>query len=227
MIPSRKHAIFCFAVLAFALGSNADYDEDDIETEEIDRSYEAQLLVRKVVAEDVLVEFSNITVTYGIFNTGGSAAFSVDLTDASWGDMYEVVEGETSQSWNRIAAGASVNHTIIVKPKYAGPLINQPAKVTYRPTGDTDETQVVGSSLPVGKVLSSAEKYMKMALQVGKYVTLGFVRTEGEWKVFGSLSAVLFALFTGNTMALKGKAWHKDRQSRIAMEALGVSDQSK
>jgi len=223
MFSSRKKAIFCVAILAFALGSNADYDEEDdvdIEREDVDRSFEAQLIVRKVIAEDVLIEFSNITVTYGIFNTGGSAAFAVDLTDESWGDLYDLVDGEASQTWARLGAGSSVNHTITVKPKYAGPLVNVPAYVKYRPSGESDDVQLVGSSLPVGKVLSSAEKYMKMALQVGKYVTLGFVRTEGEWKVFGSLSAVLFFLFAGNTMALKGKEWHKSRQSRMALEEL-------
>lgn len=207
------------AALLFAGVCTADFVGDDGELTE------AHLIARKTVMETMSVSGENMTVVTQIFNSGSSAALDVALKENTFpSTYYDLIEGSFTASWAKIGAGANVTNTFVVKPKSSGTMLSGPAVVTYRPTGDSDEIQTMLSTSLTRPVLSFADKYMSLALKFGKYITLGFLKTQADWTMFGGLGGSLFLLFGLNSSILKYKDWRKDRMSKSATEDLMKDD---
>ncbi|KAA0037850.1 translocon-associated protein subunit beta [Cucumis melo var. makuwa] len=74
-----------------------------------------------------------VSVSIDIYNQGSSTAYDVSLNDASWpGDMFDIVSGETSNSWERLDAGGHVSHSFELEAKSKGMFHGSPAVVTFR-----------------------------------------------------------------------------------------------
>ncbi|AED91976.1 putative translocon-associated protein subunit beta [Arabidopsis thaliana] len=74
-----------------------------------------------------------VSVSYDIYNQGSSSAYDVTLTDNSWDKKtFEVVNGNTSKSWERLDAGGILSHSIELEAKVKGVFYGAPAVVTFR-----------------------------------------------------------------------------------------------
>mmetsp|Transcript_4922 Transcript_4922/g.8529 ORF Transcript_4922/g.8529 Transcript_4922/m.8529 type:complete len:221 (+) Transcript_4922:88-750(+) len=220
MFSANFDRVFIVATLLFAGVCTADFGADaDGELTE------AHLIARKNVKETMSVSGENMTVVTQIFNAGSSAALDVDLKETTFpSTYYDLIEGSFTATWEKIGAGANVSHTFVVRPKSSGTMLSGPAVVTYRPTGDSDEIQTMLTTSINRPVLSIADKYMSLALKFGKYVTLGFLKTQADWTMFGGLGASLFLLFGVNSSILKYKCWRRERMSKSATEDLMKED---
>jgi len=172
------------------------------------------------------VSGENATVTIQIFNAGASAASGVSLKDSTFpSTYYDLVEGSFTASWGKIGAGANVSHTFVVKPKNAGMMMSGPAVVTYRPSDDSDDEQTMLSTSIIGRpVLSMVQKYVTLALKFGRYISLGMLKTQSDWTVFGGIAATLFLLFGVNSSILRYNDWRKERISKSATDELLKDD---
>jgi len=94
---------------------------------------EAQLVVSKRVLTDEIILGEDIPVNIRIFNVGQGTAYDVTLRDEAWDPKlfsYEV--GLPAASWERIAPGANISHTFVVKAKDVGVARDQSAIISYR-----------------------------------------------------------------------------------------------
>ncbi|XP_009344198.2 translocon-associated protein subunit beta [Pyrus x bretschneideri] len=74
-----------------------------------------------------------VLVSIDIYNQGSSTAYDVSLSDDSWPqDIFEVVSGNTSKSWERLDAGAIVSHSFELEAKEKLLFNGAPALITFR-----------------------------------------------------------------------------------------------
>ncbi|XP_022983434.1 translocon-associated protein subunit beta isoform X1 [Cucurbita maxima] len=74
-----------------------------------------------------------VSVSIEIYNQGSSTAYDVTLNDASWpGDVFDIVSGETSKSWERLDAGGHLSHSFELEAKTKGMFHGSPAVITFR-----------------------------------------------------------------------------------------------
>jgi len=166
----------------------------------------AHLVVHKSVAEKQLVIGQNMTIKIEVFNAGSSPATAIELTDPGWeSDHFEVVGPSTSAKFSSIAPGAKETLQFVVVPKVTGQFSAGPSLITYQATDSSEQTSGVSNALPRIPILSTTDKHMVMALQIGTYVSLGFCKTASDWTRGALITAVLGVLVGGNWIALRGK----------------------
>ncbi|ESQ41361.1 hypothetical protein EUTSA_v10014730mg [Eutrema salsugineum] len=74
-----------------------------------------------------------VSVSFDIYNQGSAPAYDVTLTDNSWDKKtFEVVNGNTSRSWERLDAGGILSHSFELEAKVKGLFYGAPALVTFR-----------------------------------------------------------------------------------------------
>ncbi|KAM1163530.1 hypothetical protein ACFX2I_023108 [Malus domestica] len=74
-----------------------------------------------------------VLVSIDIYNQGSSTAYDVSLSDDSWPqDIFEVVSGNTSKSWERLDAGAIISHSFELEAKEKLLFNGAPALITFR-----------------------------------------------------------------------------------------------
>ncbi|KAL5724452.1 hypothetical protein ACHQM5_007716 [Ranunculus cassubicifolius] len=80
-----------------------------------------------------------LSVTIDIYNQGSATAYDVSLTDDGWpSDTFELVDGKTSTSYERLDAGSIVSHSFVLESKVKGEFQSSPAVIKFRiPTKTT------------------------------------------------------------------------------------------
>ncbi|KAI4350459.1 hypothetical protein L6164_004913 [Bauhinia variegata] len=74
-----------------------------------------------------------ISVTIEIYNQGTSTAYDVSLTDDSWpSDVFDIVTGSTSKTWERLDAGGILSHSFELEAKAKGVFSGAPAVIKFR-----------------------------------------------------------------------------------------------
>ncbi|EEF49375.1 translocon-associated protein, beta subunit precursor, putative [Ricinus communis] len=74
-----------------------------------------------------------VSVSIDIYNQGSSTAYDVSLLDDHWPqDIFDVISGNTSQSWERLDVGGILSHTFELEGKVKGLFYGSPAVVTFR-----------------------------------------------------------------------------------------------
>ncbi|KAH0931494.1 translocon-associated protein subunit beta [Brassica rapa] len=74
-----------------------------------------------------------VLVSFDIYNQGSAAAYDVTLTDNTWDKKtFEVVNGNTSRTWERLDAGGILSHSFELEAKVKGRFHGAPALVTFR-----------------------------------------------------------------------------------------------
>ncbi|KAI6677358.1 hypothetical protein NL676_038154 [Syzygium grande] len=74
-----------------------------------------------------------VSVTVDVYNRGASSAYDVSLVDNSWPlDVFAVVSGNTSRTWERIDGGGLVSHSFELEAKEKGMFAGAPAVITFR-----------------------------------------------------------------------------------------------
>ncbi|KAL8154154.1 hypothetical protein V2J09_011914 [Rumex salicifolius] len=74
-----------------------------------------------------------VSVSIDIYNEGSVTAYDVSLTDDSWSeDLFTIVSGNTSVSWEKLDGGSVVSHSFELEPKMKGPFHGAPAVIKFR-----------------------------------------------------------------------------------------------
>ncbi|XP_022774202.1 translocon-associated protein subunit beta-like isoform X2 [Durio zibethinus] len=74
-----------------------------------------------------------VSVAIDIYNQGFSTAYDVNLDDYSWPlDSFDIVSGNTTQSWERLDAGGLLSHSFELEAKRQGMFYGAPAVITFR-----------------------------------------------------------------------------------------------
>ncbi|PIA41899.1 hypothetical protein AQUCO_02100022v1 [Aquilegia coerulea] len=74
-----------------------------------------------------------ISVSIDIYNQGSATAYDVTLTDDSWSsDVFDLVSGKTSTSFERLDAGSLVSHSFVLESKVKGMFYGAPAVIKFR-----------------------------------------------------------------------------------------------
>jgi uncharacterized repeat protein (TIGR01451 family) len=237
---------YAFVLCLLPLASQYAWAQDDFDAMEQDAMHEgipygrpedfghpgmklpdrAHLVARKRVKETTVVAGENVTVTIDVFNTGATAAYSVRVEDTTFpASLYERVEGESKAQWAKLGAGANESMTFVVKPKAAGVLTAGPALVTYRMGSEATEALVQLWSVPLlpAQILSPVEKYVSMALEFGKYTSLGFLKSKSDWQVFGVIFFVIAGLLFINSSIKRYRVWRRTSLSEKYYEELSKS----
>ncbi|XP_071725375.1 uncharacterized protein [Rutidosis leptorrhynchoides] len=80
-----------------------------------------------------------VSVSIDIYNQGSSTAYDVTLNDDTWPrDTFTVINGNTSQSWERLDAGGILSHSFELEATTKGLFYGVPAVVTFRIPTKTD-----------------------------------------------------------------------------------------
>ncbi|XP_058102999.1 uncharacterized protein LOC131246665 [Magnolia sinica] len=74
-----------------------------------------------------------VSVSIDVYNRGSATAYDVSLVDDNWSqDIFDLVSGNTSNSWERLDAGAVVSHSFILESKVKGMYHGAPAVIKFR-----------------------------------------------------------------------------------------------
>ncbi|KAF8046687.1 hypothetical protein N665_0316s0020 [Sinapis alba] len=75
-----------------------------------------------------------VLVSFNIYNEGSATAYDVTLMDNTWDKKkFEVVNGNTSRTWERLdAGGILLSHSFELEAKVKGLFYGAPALVTFR-----------------------------------------------------------------------------------------------
>jgi len=89
-----------------------------------------------------------VLVSVDVYNQGSAIAYDVTLNDDSWSqDMFDIVSGNTSVSWERLDAGALVSNSFELEAKTKTVYYGSPAVITFRiPTKSSSQ---VAYSTPI------------------------------------------------------------------------------
>ncbi|XP_071693958.1 uncharacterized protein [Rutidosis leptorrhynchoides] len=121
-----------------------------------------------------------VSVSIDIYNQGSATAYDVSLTDDGWSsDIFKIISGNTSTSWERLDVGAQVSHSFELESTVKTVFYSKPAVVTYRvPTKAALQEAYTTSLLPL-EILSDKPK--ESALNVAKKLLVKY----------GSLASVI------------------------------------
>ncbi|CAL9170515.1 unnamed protein product [Musa hybrid cultivar] len=74
-----------------------------------------------------------VSVSIDLYNEGLSTAYDVSMNDDSWSqDMFDLVSGSTSKTWERLDAGSSASHSFVLESKAKGMFHGSPAVIKFR-----------------------------------------------------------------------------------------------
>ncbi|CAH8292279.1 unnamed protein product [Eruca vesicaria subsp. sativa] len=161
-IPSAKLLISAIAVFMLVSASFASSEMPFMVVHK-----KATLNRLKSGAERVLVSFD-------IYNQGSAAAYDVSLIDNSWvKKTFEVVNGNTSRTWERLDAGGILSHSFELEAKVKGPFYGAPASVTFRIPTKAALQQAYSNPIEPLDILADVPPTDKLALRVlAKYGSL-------------------------------------------------------
>ncbi|KAH9329335.1 hypothetical protein KI387_001443 [Taxus chinensis] len=88
---------------------------------------------KKASLAKVSSDTERLTVTIDLYNRGSTTAYDVSLNDDSWPkDLFNLVSGNTSSSWDKLDVGAALSHSFVLESKVKGLFYGRPAVVKYR-----------------------------------------------------------------------------------------------
>ncbi|XP_047322864.1 translocon-associated protein subunit beta-like [Impatiens glandulifera] len=74
-----------------------------------------------------------VSVSIDIYNQGSVTAYDVSLTDDSWSkEIFDIISGNTSMSWDHLNAGSLVSHFFELESKTKTVFYSAPAVITFR-----------------------------------------------------------------------------------------------
>ncbi|KAL2529247.1 translocon-associated protein beta (TRelated to AP2B) family protein [Forsythia ovata] len=74
-----------------------------------------------------------VSVSIDVYNQGFATAYDVTLNDGGWTqDIFDIVSGNTSTSWERLDPGALLSHSFELEAKTKTMFYGSPAVITFR-----------------------------------------------------------------------------------------------
>ncbi|KAE8707166.1 translocon-associated protein subunit beta isoform 2 [Hibiscus syriacus] len=104
-----------------------------------------------------------VSVSIDIYNQGFSTAYDVSLVDDSWPqDMFDIVSGNTSKSWERLDAGGVLSHSFELEAKRQGMFSGASAVITYRVPTKTSLQEAYSTSIMPLDILAERPPEQKL-----------------------------------------------------------------
>ncbi|KAG1331582.1 putative translocon-associated protein subunit beta [Cocos nucifera] len=76
-----------------------------------------------------------VSVSIDLYNEGSATAYDVSLSDDGWSqDMFTLVSGNMSKTWERLDAGSTASHSFVLEAKVKGMFHGSPAVIKFRVT---------------------------------------------------------------------------------------------
>merc|ERR1712241_453715 len=115
---------------------------------------EARVLVGKHIQNKYLVEGMDLVVKYSLFNIGDAAAVDLTLTENGFGmDDFDIVGGQPSVKYDRLAPGANATHALVLRPTKYGYFNFTAAEVKYKVNEEENSPIRLGYSSEPGQGL--------------------------------------------------------------------------
>ncbi|CAL9206485.1 unnamed protein product [Musa hybrid cultivar] len=74
-----------------------------------------------------------VSVSIDLYNEGSSTAYDVTMNDDSWSqDMFDLVSGRPSKTWEKLDGGSSASHSFVLESKTKGMFHGSPAVIKFR-----------------------------------------------------------------------------------------------
>ncbi|OVA17411.1 Translocon-associated protein subunit beta [Macleaya cordata] len=74
-----------------------------------------------------------VSVSIDIYNQGSATAYDVSLTDDAWApEVFDLVSGNTSKSWERLDVGSFVSHSFVLESNVKGVFHAASAIIKFR-----------------------------------------------------------------------------------------------
>ncbi|CAL9081886.1 unnamed protein product [Musa textilis] len=74
-----------------------------------------------------------VSVSIDLYNEGSSTAYDVTMNDDSWSqDVFDLVSGRTSKTWEKLDGGSSASHSFVLESKTKGMFHGSPAVIKFR-----------------------------------------------------------------------------------------------
>lgn len=180
----------------------------------------AFVLLRKELAEDVVVKGRNMTVVLSAYNAGGSPAYQVSLSDENWSsDSWEFIEGSMTATTDKVKPGETFTHSFVLRPKFSGEYAHSPASISYAPILDADPPVSGVSSIPSNaEVISATSAHILKLLEAGKYLSFGYCKTAADWKSTAIWTSLVGGALGANYGTLFAKKAMKARKAAAALK---------
>lgn len=109
---------------------------------------ESFLFVTKQTVNRFIVQDKELTIKYGLYNSGPTTVFNVNLNDLHSfpTQYYDLLVGTLNPKWERINAGANLTHVVVLKPKQSGISNSSQAIVSYQKSEKNTDVQRTYSS---------------------------------------------------------------------------------
>ncbi|KAH7294710.1 hypothetical protein KP509_27G014700 [Ceratopteris richardii] len=134
---------------------------------------DAFLIVQKRASISKLKSAEHITVSFSIHNVGFSTAYDVTLNDDTWpSDKFELVSGNTSNSWDRLDGGKTLAHVFVLESKEKSVFYGAPAIVKYRVASKSALQEAYSTPLHELDLLS--EKYHNQKFELLKVYAVNY-----------------------------------------------------
>ncbi|XP_073060068.1 uncharacterized protein [Primulina eburnea] len=129
---------------------------------------------KRVSQKKLSQNMERVSVSIDIYNSGSDTAYDVTLTDDSWAqEVFDIVTGNTSKSWERLDTGALVSHSFELLSSVKTVYYGAPALITYRiPTKSKLQEAYSTPILPL-KILSEEASETKINLVSFFYLYYG------------------------------------------------------
>ncbi|KAL9998344.1 hypothetical protein Hdeb2414_s0553g00915771 [Helianthus debilis subsp. tardiflorus] len=104
-----------------------------------------------------------VSVSIDLYNQGSASvfvpAYDVSLTDDGWSsDIFKIVSGNTSASWERLDVGAVLSHSFELESNVKTVFYSTPAVITFRAPSKTALQEAYSTSILPLEILSEKPK---------------------------------------------------------------------
>ncbi|CAH2045314.1 unnamed protein product [Thlaspi arvense] len=115
-----------------------------------------------------------VSVTIDIYNQGPSSAYDINLADDNWNsNLFEIVSGNTSKSWEKLDVGQVLSHSFELQTKTKGLFYGSPAVVTFRVPSKGVLQAYSTPILPLDVLAESIpEKKLEWVIQIISFVKI-------------------------------------------------------
>eukprot|EP00892_Ulva_mutabilis_P009173 jgi/Ulvmu1/6628/UM003_0266.1 len=207
---------------AWGEGAGAVIDEEDDEYADPEVVEPALLVAYKSVKTAKIVQGCNVTIAVSLYNVGKGSATDVSVEDVLPQD-FELIEGKLTSSYGALDPGASVDMEYIAIPRVGdNKFIVRPAKVVYTSAKETKPRTLL-STTPYMDVLSTRQNMELHLVKVGKYLSLGVLRTRRDWQNSLAVITVTAIALAAYYLYSSVTARRADALRRAAERDLGVA----
>ncbi|XP_075517165.1 uncharacterized protein LOC142551680 [Primulina tabacum] len=120
---------------------------------------------KRVSQKKLNQNMERVSVSIDIYNSGSDTAYDVTLTDDSWAqEVFDIVTGNTSKSWERLDTGALVSHSFELLSSVKTVYYGAPALITYRIPMKSKLQEAYSTPIMPLKILSEAASETKINL---------------------------------------------------------------